>query len=213
MKQHLIIELVSAHLKSGVSREAFLSGIRQSQRALERYPGFRSRVLAHDTDHQLWFDLVQWADLLSAEAAAADFMKDPAAKALIDSLEETTVTMRHYVRQEALSVPTSRNAAGTSAGCVELLMYRLKPGANGERYGRAVRDMSEKMQVMPAFIRREVYIEQETGEWLEAIFYQNREAADAMFLEIKDAPCMQQCMELLDEASLRMHWASPVEWE
>jgi hypothetical protein len=42
------------------------------------------------------------------------------------------------------------------------------------------------------------------------IYYRDQVSANAMYEEIKDAACMQEYMEFLDESTLSMIFASPV---
>lgn len=71
-------------------------------------------------------------------------------------------------------------------------------------------EIAKTINRFPALIRRDVGFNAETEQWLEVIYYRDRESADAMFTEIKDAACMQACMELLDETTLTMIMATPV---
>ncbi|WP_426452793.1 hypothetical protein ACP26L_12245 [Paenibacillus sp. S-38] len=203
-------EFVSCRLKAGVDREEFLRHVRASQSSLKQYPGYVSRELYHDAHQGTWFDLVRWADMKSAEQAAEKFMDDPRAAGLIGCLDPAGLAMHHYDWREELGAVSARNPIDTASGCVEILQYRLLAGAGLPQYEDVLREMSGTLRTHAGFIRREVYYSAKTGQWLETIFYRDRASADAMFGEIKDAPCMKACMEMLDEPTLTMTFAVPV---
>ncbi|AFC29450.1 hypothetical protein PM3016_2566 [Paenibacillus mucilaginosus 3016] len=205
-------EFVSCRLKAGVDRVDFLRHVHASQASLKQYPGYVSRELYHDVHQDTWFDLVRWSDLQAAEHAAETFMDHPHAAGLIGCLDPAGLAMHHYNWREELGAVSARNPIDTPSGCVELLQYRLLAGASLPNYEDVLREMSETLRTHAGFIRREVYYIAKTGQWLETIFYRDRASADAMFAEIKDAPCMKACMELLDETTLTMTFAVPVEF-
>jgi antibiotic biosynthesis monooxygenase (ABM) superfamily enzyme len=205
-----VVEFVSSKLKTGVDRETFLTGSSKSQVSLQQYNGYISRSLFHDSEHELWIDLVQWEDKEAAMTAAETFMQDTNATALIACLDQDTVVIHHFETQDNLRTTNESNTNDSAANCVEFLLYRLKAGTRREQYEHVMDEISKTMKEFPALIRRDVSYNAETEQWFEVIYYRDRASADAMFAEIKDVACMHACMKLLDETTLTMIFATPV---
>ena len=69
-------------------------------------PGYLGRELLEDDNGQ-WVDLVRWATIDDALAAASAFMEVPEAAAFMDVVEPESITMLHP--RSASSFTNSRN--------------------------------------------------------------------------------------------------------
>jgi antibiotic biosynthesis monooxygenase (ABM) superfamily enzyme len=88
------LEQVIYRLVEGSTEEAFLATNQATQAWLEAQPGFLGRELAVDPDGT-WVDHVWWADLHSAETAAAAYMATDACHQLSAFLAQESVSFRH----------------------------------------------------------------------------------------------------------------------
>lgn len=88
------LEQVIYRLRPGTDQDAFLAANRRVQAWLEAQPGFVARELAVSPDGR-YADHVWWADLASAETAAAAFMATPEAVVMGEMLDADSVTFGH----------------------------------------------------------------------------------------------------------------------
>jgi hypothetical protein len=65
-----VLELVVFSLRQGVTREQLLGTVDAVSAWARRQPGFISRELSHNADQDKWIEVVYWASLDDAEAAA-----------------------------------------------------------------------------------------------------------------------------------------------
>ena len=65
-----ILELVVFSLKDGVSQERLLATADAVSAWALRQPGFVSRDLSYNAEHDKWIEVVYWDSLADAEAAA-----------------------------------------------------------------------------------------------------------------------------------------------
>jgi hypothetical protein len=95
--QGSIVEVVRFKLKSGVNDEAFLQSLAATTAFLSGRKGFVNRRLLQGEDGG-WLDLVEWATLDDAQAAAAAFSpdRDPGLAAFIGALDMSEGTMQHF---------------------------------------------------------------------------------------------------------------------
>lgn len=89
-----VLELVRFRLRREASPEAFLQAAADSIAAISACPGFRSRRLVHD-GAGLWTDVVEWADMDSAQTAADNVLTNPALAPFLAMIDETSVEMAH----------------------------------------------------------------------------------------------------------------------
>lgn len=90
-------EVVISKPKAGVSLEALLQADnKMEQQFVAKQKGFIDREVGVSKDGEV-FVIVHWATLEDAEAAAASFMNDPAAKARVEMSEATL--FKHYILQ------------------------------------------------------------------------------------------------------------------
>jgi hypothetical protein len=64
------LELVVFTLKDGVTREQLLGTVEAVSAWARRQPGFISRDLSHNAEQDKWIEVVYWASLPDAQAAA-----------------------------------------------------------------------------------------------------------------------------------------------
>jgi hypothetical protein len=87
-------EIVIYRLKPDVDRNRFLEISTQATEWLRRRLGYLGRELLEDDNGQ-WVDLVRWATMDDALAAASAFMEVPEAAAFMDVVEPESITMLH----------------------------------------------------------------------------------------------------------------------
>ena len=87
-------EIVIYRLKGELDRDQFLEISARATEWLRNRPGYLSRELLVD-DSGLWVDLVHWATIDDALAAANAFMAVPEAAAFMDAVEPESITMLH----------------------------------------------------------------------------------------------------------------------
>src|ERR671911_765422 len=85
-------EIVIYRLKPEVDRKRFLEISTQATEWLRKRPGYLGRELLEDDNGQ-WVDLVRWATMDDALAAASAFMEVPEAAAFMDVVEPESITM------------------------------------------------------------------------------------------------------------------------
>ncbi|MGH2614293.1 MAG: hypothetical protein ACRDJC_03560 [Thermomicrobiales bacterium] len=86
-------EIVLYRLKPTVDRGRFLAISSQATEWLRQRPGYLGRELLED-DGQ-WVDLVRWATMDDALAAASAFADVPEAEAFMDVVEPDSIHMLH----------------------------------------------------------------------------------------------------------------------
>jgi antibiotic biosynthesis monooxygenase (ABM) superfamily enzyme len=87
-------EIVIYRLKPNVDRHQFIEISARATEWLRNRPGYLSRELLEDDSGQ-WVDLVRWATMDEALAAASAFMEVPEAAAFMDAVEPESITMLH----------------------------------------------------------------------------------------------------------------------
>ena len=87
-------EIVIYRLKPDVDRSRFLEISNRATEWLRQRPGYLGRELLEDESGQ-WVDLVRWATMDDALAAASAFMDVPEAAAFMDAVEPESITMLH----------------------------------------------------------------------------------------------------------------------
>lgn len=88
------LEQVIYRRRPGADQDAFLAENADVAAWLRAQPGFLARELAVSTDGQ-YADHVWWADLASAETAAAAFMETPTVAAMGEMLDPASVSFGH----------------------------------------------------------------------------------------------------------------------
>jgi hypothetical protein len=101
------LEMVIYRLKGHVHRDQFLKISARATEWLRNRPGYLSRGLLED-DSGLWVDMVRWATMEDALAAAAAFMAVPEAAVFMDAVEPDSITMLHPRRVVIDELPQAR---------------------------------------------------------------------------------------------------------
>jgi len=89
-----VAEIVTFELNPGVTDDAFLALMRPSEGFTSYAPGFVSRKLSKGADGA-WTDYVVWGSMEAAKDAAAGFMKQDFAPAIIGAINKETFAMTH----------------------------------------------------------------------------------------------------------------------
>src|SRR5215213_10948874 len=87
-------EIVIYRLKPDVDRDQFMEISSRATEWLRKRHGYLGRELLHD-DSGLWVDLVRWATMEDALAAASAFMEVPQAAAFMAAVETESIIMLH----------------------------------------------------------------------------------------------------------------------
>jgi antibiotic biosynthesis monooxygenase (ABM) superfamily enzyme len=87
-------EIVIYRPKPDVDRSRFLEISNRATEWLRQRPGYLGPELLEDESGQ-WVDLVRWATMDDALAAASAFMDVPEAAAFMDAVEQESITMLH----------------------------------------------------------------------------------------------------------------------
>ena len=95
MAETMVAEVVLFWLKPGVERETFLAAAEATTAFLrEEMGGFRERELMEDGSGR-WLDVVRWASLEEAQAAAAAFATSMRSRAFVEMIDPESMTMLH----------------------------------------------------------------------------------------------------------------------
>jgi antibiotic biosynthesis monooxygenase (ABM) superfamily enzyme len=87
-------EIVIYRVKPDVNRGQFMEISTRATEWLRKRPGYLGRELLEDDNGQ-WVDLVRWATMDDALAAASAFMEVPEAAAFMEAVEPESITMLH----------------------------------------------------------------------------------------------------------------------
>ena len=87
-------EIVIYRLKADVDRNQFMEISDRATEWLRNRPGYLGRELLEDDSGQ-WVDLVRWATMEDALAAASAFMEVAQAAAFMAAVEPDSITMLH----------------------------------------------------------------------------------------------------------------------
>lgn len=87
-------EMVLFRLKPGVDRDTVQAVSDQANTWLREQPGFLSREVLEDESGQ-WIDMLRWASLNDALAAAEAFTGTPVAAAYMGLVDEESIRMLH----------------------------------------------------------------------------------------------------------------------
>ncbi len=95
MSEVMVAEVVLFGLKPGVEREDFLAAAEATTAILrEEMGGFRERELLEDGSGR-WLDVVRWASLEEARAAADAFAASERSRPFVEMIDPASVTMLH----------------------------------------------------------------------------------------------------------------------
>ncbi|MFY8107298.1 MAG: hypothetical protein ACOVKO_10305 [Elstera sp.] len=89
-----VFEIVEFSLKPGITTEAFLATVPATETLCRAAPGFRQRWLTQGEEGR-WTDIVEWADLQTAQQAAATLVTAPGFAAFGGAIDGPSVVMRH----------------------------------------------------------------------------------------------------------------------
>lgn len=87
-------EMVLFRLKPGIDRDSMRTVSDQANAWLRQQPGFLSREVLEDESGQ-WVDMLRWASLDEALAAAEAFIDTPVAAAYMALVDEESIRMLH----------------------------------------------------------------------------------------------------------------------
>lgn len=88
-----VVEVVTYRI--GIARDAFLATVPPTMDFLRACSGFLGRQVAENADGS-WIDLVQWASMEMALAAAARFNQSPLTAPFNAAIPPGSAVMRHY---------------------------------------------------------------------------------------------------------------------
>jgi len=97
-----IIETVIFKLKDDVSRDAFVDAAKGMNAWVAARPGFVHRRLSCTADG-MWIEHIQWQDMTSAKAAAAEIGKAPQNAGFLSAIDGKTVQLMHSELEVAIN--------------------------------------------------------------------------------------------------------------
>ncbi len=89
-----VAEIVTFSLANGTTAEEFVKLSQASEAFVRSAPGFAHRQLSQGEDGR-WTDYVVWTDMNAAQDAAAQFMQQDCAAAMMAVINPDSVQMRH----------------------------------------------------------------------------------------------------------------------
>ncbi len=89
-----VIETVTFKLNEGVSRDEFIAAANDMNAWVEAQAGFMQRRLSC-TEDGVWIEQIQWADIDTAKAAAAEISKAPGNAIFLSAIDGPTVQLIH----------------------------------------------------------------------------------------------------------------------
>jgi heme-degrading monooxygenase HmoA len=92
---------------------------------------------------------------------------------------------------------------------IELVSVKARPGVDEADMLRAADAVMAFLSKANGFIRRELFKAGE-DQWVDLIYWNSREEAEAALAQSMDQPSVQAMMSLLDENSLNMLHLNPV---
>lgn len=92
-KSQMVMEIVRFGAVRGVGPAELGAAAQEGREWLARQPGFITRALCQEGDS--YVDLVTWADLASAQTAAAQVMSEPAFARFMGMIDATSVRLDH----------------------------------------------------------------------------------------------------------------------
>ena len=95
MKKATVIEMVLFRTNEGVTSEEAKSKLMNVNKFLVNQEGFISRKISVSDDGE-FLDIVYWADMNSATAAANNLMKDPEICKNFSIIDEETQVFKHF---------------------------------------------------------------------------------------------------------------------
>lgn len=89
-----VIETVTFKLNQGISREDFVAAAKEMNAWVASRPGFVHRRLSC-TDDGTWIEHIQWTDMASAKAAAAEIGNAPTNANALSAINGPSVQLVH----------------------------------------------------------------------------------------------------------------------
>lgn len=80
---------------------------------------------------------------------------------------------------------------------IEVAVYRLKPNVTVEQFLETADENLAAFRQLKGFLHREL-VGSEDGQWLDLVYYESREAAEAAEPILSAAPTIQTIMGMLD---------------
>ncbi len=90
-----VLELVVFALREGVSRDEFVDANDGVSAWVSEQPGFVSRELSHDTRANRWIDVLWWATLDDARAAAERAMTSESCAPMFALVDADSILVLH----------------------------------------------------------------------------------------------------------------------
>lgn len=97
-----IIETVTFKLNEGVSQDAFVAAAKGMNAWVAARPGFVHRRLSC-TEDGIWIEHIQWQDMPSAKAAAAEIGKAPGNADFLSAIDGKTVQLTRSELEVAIN--------------------------------------------------------------------------------------------------------------
>ena len=90
-----VLELVVFQLNEGVSRDQFLDTNAAVSAWISQQPGFLARDLSYDAEGDRWIDIIRWASMENATAAAERSTSSPSCLPMFALIDMESMLMLH----------------------------------------------------------------------------------------------------------------------
>ena len=89
-------------------------------------------------------------------------------------------------------------------GTIELVTFKTKGGIPRLKAQKALESLNDCVKNYEGFIGRKLSFN-ESGEWLDLVYWTNREAADKASEQIMNNPAAQEAFSIINEATMKMY--------
>lgn len=95
----------------------------------------------------------------------------------------------------------------TPAQTLELVTFQLRSGIAADAFLKASRTAEEFIKKQPGFLYRSLCQQQDTGDWLDVLYWQDNGAAEAAGKAVCSAEETAEFMSMIDPQSVTMRHA------
>lgn len=93
---------------------------------------------------------------------------------------------------------------------VEIVSYRLAPGASAEAYLPSVEQLQEEVQKLEGFLSRRVFYSEASGVWTEVVEWADMESAKQAEQCMMAHPVISQGFAMIAQDTIDLQWFKQV---
>ncbi len=191
-----IMEVTTFQIKNGISSDVFNQ--RDAQVTADytsKQPGFIKRTSGVTENGEIGV-IVFWESIVDAEASLNKFMEDQSVADYAAMIDASTMTLKRFTMDSSLDAPNS--------DFVEVMTYNLNADATKEAYLAINKKVTKEVTgPKPGFIQR-MLGENEKGEQVVAIFWDNKKNSDAALQPFMSNPIAGEFMGMMDQSTIWM---------